>query len=284
MTQPLSGKDFIYLKQEMSQPEVHPIAGGFAAVYSASSPREERPNEDAAALIPIDEQSAVFVVADGLGGTRLGGEAAKLAILALKNALEEAHPSGSELQTAILSGIEKANDNILGLGSGAATTLAVAELQGNTMRPYHVGDSAILVFGQRGKIKLQTVSHSPVGFALEAGMINEKEAMHHEERHIVSNVIGANDARIEVGLPLKLAARDTLLMASDGLLDNLHVDEVVNRIRKGPLPEAASSLVSISKKRMTQSAEGKPSKPDDITFIAFRGYGNHGSKASSHSA
>ncbi len=128
----------------------------------------------------------------------------------------------------------------------------------------------ILVMGQRGKIKLQTVSHSPVGFALEAGVIDEAEAMHHEDRHLVSNVLGASDMRIEVGSTLALSSRDTLLLSSDGLFDNLHRDEVVERMRRGPLLEAVRKLSRDSVRRMTRPVEGEPSKPDDLTFVAFR--------------
>ncbi len=40
--------------------------------------------------------------------------------------------------------------------------------------------------------------------------------------HIVSNVVG-----VDVGSALELAARDTLLIASDGLVDNLKTEEIV---------------------------------------------------------
>ncbi|MBU0754979.1 MAG: protein phosphatase 2C domain-containing protein, partial [Planctomycetes bacterium] len=260
----------ILIGERMIDPKLHAVAGGIAAVYSTTSPDKETMNEDAVAVIPIDDASAVFAVADGLGGTRLGGEAAKCAILALKTTLAEAIDSATDLQSAILGSIEKANESILNLGTGAATTLAVAEVHGNMVRPYHVGDSVILVFGQRGKIKMQTVAHSPVGFALEAGMLSEKEAMFHEDRNIVSNVIGAANTRIEIGMPLKMAARDTLLLASDGLMDNLHVGEVISRLRKGPIAKAADALVRDSRKRMMNPADGKPSHPDDLTFVAFR--------------
>lgn len=267
----LSTKDaLVLIGEKMIDPAMHAVAGGMAAVYSTTSPDKETMNEDAAAIIPIDDRSAVFAVADGLGGTRLGGEAARCAIKELRKALVAAVDNGTELQSAILNGIEQANAAILDLGTGAATTIAVAELCGDTVRPYHVGDSVILVFGQRGKIKMQTVAHSPVGFALEAGMLNEKEAMHHEDRHIVSNVIGAADTRIEIGMPLQLAARDTLLLASDGLMDNLHVSEVVSRLRKGPITDAADALVKDTQNRMIKPKEGKPSHPDDLTFVAYR--------------
>ena len=77
----------------------------------------------------------------------------------------------------------------------------------------------VLVTGGLGKIKLLTVSHSPVGMALESGLLDEAEAMHHEERHIVSNVVGSAGMRIEIGAKRKLAPRDTVLLASDGLAE-----------------------------------------------------------------
>jgi serine/threonine protein phosphatase PrpC len=270
MTQQMKGKAQVYLEWRMEQPEMHNLAGGQAAVFTAPAPYRDTPNEDAAALIPINDHSAVFIVADGVGGMQQGGTASRIVIQAIEAALAEAVGAGTDLQPAILGGIEQADQAIRSLGADAATTLAVAELNGNEVRPYHVGDSPILVFGQRGKMKLQTVCHSPVGFALEAGMLDEKEAMYHEERHLVSNVIGAAETRIEIGMPFKMDARDTLLLASDGLMDNLHVEEVVNRLRNGPVEKAARSLVSKSHERMTRPVEGKPSKPDDITFIAFR--------------
>jgi serine/threonine protein phosphatase PrpC len=128
----------------------------------------------------------------------------------------------------------------------------------------------ILAVGQRGRVKLQTVSHSPVGYAYEAGLLDETEAMHHEDRHLVSNVIGSPDMRIEIGPPVCLAPRDTLLLASDGLLDNLYNDEIVERARKGPLKGVVHSLAGACRERMTHPQQGAPSKPDDLTLVVFR--------------
>ena len=82
----------------------------------------------------------------------------------------------------------------------------------------------------RGRVKLQTISHSPVGYAVESGMLDDQEAMHHEERHVVSNIIGTPEMRIEIGPPIDLATYDTLLVATDGLADNLHIEEIIERI------------------------------------------------------
>lgn len=260
----------LFFGQEMVDGELHPISGGVAAVFSARSPGKETPNEDAAALIPYDSRSAALVVADGLGGGLAGEEAASRAIQALKSSIQDASRHGSLLRSAIINGCERANQEIREMGLGAATTLAVAEIQDAVVRPYHVGDSMILVVGQRGKVKLQTISHSPVGYAVEAGILDESEAMHHEDRHIVSNVIGTDEMRIELGPPLELAPRDTLLLASDGLFDNLLTNEIVERLRKGPLPRVVARLAADSRQRMVEPREGEPNKPDDLTFVAFR--------------
>jgi serine/threonine protein phosphatase PrpC len=156
------------------------------------------------------------------------------------------------------------------LGTGAATTLALVEIQDRTIRTYHVGDSEILVTGQRGKVKLQTIPHSPIGYAVEAGLMNEEDAIHHEERHVISNVIGSDQMRIEMGPPTEMAPRDTLLLASDGLFDNLLPGEIINTIRSGPLDDSLSVLVEAAQDRMVSSGGAAPSKPDDLTVIAFR--------------
>jgi serine/threonine protein phosphatase PrpC len=260
----------VFVDQNMVEGALFSIGPGVAAVYSSRCPGKETPNEDAAALIPFGAQGCVLAVADGVGGARAGMEASSLAIKALKTALQKALADGGDLRDAILNGFEAANQGVLGLGLGAATTLAVVEIQRRSVRPYHVGDSLILVVGQRGKIKLQSIPHSPVGYGLEGGFLDEKEALQHKERHIVSNVIGTDDMRIDVGSALELASRDTLLLASDGLPDNFRTDEIVRHIRKGPLQQAVKELARRGDARMREPDSGVPSKPDDLTFIMFR--------------
>jgi serine/threonine protein phosphatase PrpC len=261
---------YLYVGQPMEEVALHRIGGGTAAAFSSGCPGRAGANEDAAALIPLDEGSAVLAVADGLGSTPLADHAASLAVRSLVEALLPAERERSVLRTAILNGIERASQAVARLGAGAATTLTVAEIQENAVRPYHVGDSLLLLVGQRGRVKFQSVAHSPVGFAFESGLLEESEAMHHEDRHLVSNVLGARDMRIEMGPVLHLAARDTLLLASDGLSDNLRQGEIVDLARKAPLAEAARRLVAEARRRMTAPTPGDPSKPDDLTLILFR--------------
>jgi serine/threonine protein phosphatase PrpC len=260
----------LYLAQDMTGPDLHEMAGGQAAVHTDRCPGKTTANEDAAALIPAGPGSGVFIVADGVGGLPAGQQASNLTVQILHATLRPAVHAGQKLRTAILNGIEEANQRVRALGGGAATTLAVAELAEGRVRSYHIGDSAVLLVGQRGKMKLLTVSHSPVGFALEAGLLTQTEAIHHEDRHLVSNVIGADDMRIEVGQWRRLARRDTLLLATDGVFDNLHLTRIINLVRKGPLAAVADSLAHEVRQRMERPTGDQPSKPDDATFVLYR--------------
>ena len=270
---PLASTDSVtlYLDQSMAEPITHGFDGGWAAVFTRPGPGKEGPNEDAAGTFAFDERSGALAVADGMGGGRSGEKAAATALHALGEAIDEQRRAEDGLlRTAILNGMERANQAVIDLGLGAATTLSVVELHGRSIRTYHVGDSMALVTGQQGKLKLKTVGHGPVAMAEEAGFINPKQAMHHEDRHLVTNTIGSPEMRIEIGSTLTLAPRDTLLVGSDGLFDNLLLDEIVRTIRQGPLERSAGALARLAGERMTTPRGDQPSKPDDLTFIAFR--------------
>jgi serine/threonine protein phosphatase PrpC len=260
----------LFLNQDMERAQLLSFCGGSAAVFTRRAPGAEGANQDSAALIPIDRESGVLVIADGAGGMRGGAQASSTAVLELLGVLEESVREKSVLREAILDGIEGANREVQALGIGAATTLAVAEIHQGFVRPYHVGDSQILLLGGGGRKKLFTVSHSPTGYALESGLLPEKEAMVHESRHVVFNMIGAPYLHIDMGTRIELSPKDTLVIACDGLFDNLTSDEVFESLRAGTLLEAVQALVERCLARMQSPRPGQPSKPDDLTLIAFR--------------
>ena len=221
-------------------------------------------------MIPYGPGAAVMLVADGAGGLPAGKRASLTAAQSLAASLQRSMAETMLLRTAILDGIDAANAAVQALGNGSATTLTVVTVEGPVVRAYQIGDSEALVVGQRGLVRLQTMPHSPTGFAVEAGFLDEKQALHHEDRHLVSNFLGAPDMRIDVGAELRLQPRDTILLASDGLMDNVHLEEIVERIRKGPLADAAERVIALARHRMAVTSTAQPSKPDDLSLILFR--------------
>lgn len=255
---------------DMHEVELASFASGQIVFFTCPKPSTSPSvNEDSAGLFPVAPGAGVLAVADGAGGLAGAAKASALAIGSLGAAVSRA-TEPEELRSLIMDGFEHANEAVLKLGIGAATTLAAVEVRDAQIRTYHAGDSSILVTGQRGKLKHLTVSHSPVSYAVEAGVMEEAEALRHEDLNIVSNFIGSKDLHISVGPLLTLAARDTVVVASDGLFDNLHSEEVSNIVRKGPLDEVGANLLNACRRRMYEPQEGDPSKPDDLTFIVFR--------------
>lgn len=224
---------------------------GSVVRFSEAAPGKVSPNEDSVAVIEVGDDGLVLVVADGVGGLPAGEAASRTAVEALAASVSEL--DGRSLERAIRDGIESANTTILQWGTGAATTIAVVEIEGDVARPYHVGDSTILVTGQRGRRKLLTVPHSLDG-----------------EPEVVTNVVGDVDMRIETGPPVALSRHDTVVVASDGLFDNLSVDEVAELVQSGPLDVAGEALASAARARMLGEDPDHPSHPDDLSFLLYR--------------
>ena len=266
-----AGGDMIFLASENELAEISTAMGGGSLIaFSCPAPDKDSPNEDSVAAIPYGPDAVVLVIADGAGGLPAGRRASRMAVRSLQRSLNVAMAETMLLRTAILNGIDAANQAVLSLANGSATTLTVVTIEGLLARTYQVGDSEAMVVGQRGRIKSQTMAHSPTGFAVEAGFLDQRDALHHEERHLVSNFIGTADMRIEMGAAVNLKPRDTVLLASDGLTDNLHVHEITEIIRKGSLAGAMEAISSQARGRMSRESKLLPSKPDDLSIILFR--------------
>lgn len=260
----------LLVEQQNEERFFHITANSLEVIaYSAVSPEKETPNEDCLAIIPLDEKECILAIADGAGGSRQGGDASRLAVGALDQVLREKSPE-QDLRTCVLNAYELANARIMELGVGASTTLTVIEYADGRIRPYHAGDTMIMHVGLRGRIRYQTVPHSPTGYAVEAGLLEEDAALHHEDRHLVTNILGHEDLRVEIGSFYDMARHDTIVIGSDGLYDNLYKEEIIERIRKGPLRRAAQRLAADVRERMLTEKRRQPSKADDLSFMLIR--------------
>ncbi len=239
---------------------------GEVAFFSTPSPDHPDRNEDSAVVV-VRDVWGVLVVSDGAGGTSGGAQAASMAVQILQQALLQIE-EGEDVRPAVLDAIESAGASIRETLSGALATVAAIVVDSTTARSITVGDSICLVIGGRGKLKYRSIAHGPTGFAEEAGLLKAREAMEHEERHLVSNMLGLENMRIELGVPVRLAVRDTVVVASDGLFDNVRVDEIAERARIRPLVRAVERLASLARDRMT--GNGPHCHADDLTIVAFR--------------
>ncbi len=264
----MPSKPSILMETESAETRHFEMAGGDIVAYTARAPDKLTVNEDTVGVLRLSEDAAVLALADGAGGMPAGKKASQTAVetfLYSVAAREEETLLGS-----VMRSIERANQAVLGMLNGSATTLTIVTVVGDWVRAFQVGDSEALVTGQRGKLKLYTVPHSPTGLAVEAGYLDEQAALYHPDRHLVSNFVGSAEMTIDVGGELRLSPLDTLLIASDGLTDNLFREEVIDLIRTGPLEAGLGRLTATAQGRMRDVATGTPSKPDDLSIILFR--------------
>lgn len=263
----------LLLGEQFEKPRLYSFLHGEVAVFLASGPHKNGVNEDSALLIPAGPTRGVLAVADGVGGSPEGDKASQGAIKALSESITWGVQHGEPLGECIRRGFDAAQARVLALGGDRATTLAVVEVDEEVLRSYHAGDSEVLVISSRGKLKYHTYPHSPVGDKVKRGEMAEREAMFSPQRHLVSNVIGGDNVVMDMGRDVGVVPRDTVVLATDGLVDNLFREEIIDTVSKGDLLSGAERLISSSFERMAGSTLSEPCKPDDQAVIVFRPLG-----------
>jgi len=254
----------LFAGRDLNEPVIFSIRGGEVALFTHASPTLSHDNEDAVGVFEWEGEIGVLVVADGLGGLPRGGDASQQMVENLS------HPKIKDSVDPVIACLESVNESLVSGHSGSGTTVSVVTIERRRIRSYYVGDSATMVIGRRGRIKLHTTPHSPVGFAEANGQIDEKAAMIHPNRHEINNIIGMPNMWIEIGRPIQLADLDTVILASDGLWDNLYRDEVAGLAGHRSLMTAANGILRRATDRMKRESGSEFGKPDDLSFILYR--------------
>ena len=261
-----------YFDNQAELPEVTRLGGTEIAVFSLRSPAKDTKNEDSVAWIAWPH-ALLLAIADGVGGQPGGAEASMLTIQFVVDRFRQAEENQVSLDTfreGVLDTFERANGEIQHLGIGSGTTLTIVTVSENLARVFSVGDSSTLICGNKGKVRFINTPHSPTGYAIAAGVLDENDALHHAERHLLSNLVGSPDMHIDIGPILKLSRRDRILVASDGLWDNMYQEEIIDTVRKGPLRKAADTMQKTCRNRMMDKEKSLPSHADDLSFLIAR--------------
>ena len=268
MTKQNGSRSLAMINHASAEPVGADCGAGTIQMRSQPGPQKHI-NEDCAAVFEVSNTRCVLAIADGVGGAPRGHDASRLAMEALSECLRDLE-ADEPLGPRITDAFELAHQRIMMLGIGAATTFIVAEIDQQTLRTYHTGDSGSLVCGQRGKLKHKTLMHCPSAYLELAGEITEQESLTHPQRHLVTNLLGIDDMTIDISRSIKLAPLDTVLLASDGVLDNANTADLINLIRIGPLPKVSQSLHLTMLQTMAGTHPPLPGKPDDLSFILYR--------------
>lgn len=202
------------------------------AAYSLTDigPSRKR-NEDA---ILVDEETGVFVVADGMGGRAGGDVASRMAVEAVRDKLREQSATFEALAqkdtpkarrlacramdaamqaacAAIFDGAQ-ANPSLHGMGS----TCDAVVLCGSLAIIGHVGDGRVQQL-RDGLLSQLTEDHSWVARELRAGKITAEQAKTVPYRSMLTRALGTQEAEEMDTLVVECVPGDVLILSSDGL-------------------------------------------------------------------
>ncbi|MBV1862023.1 MAG: protein phosphatase 2C domain-containing protein, partial [Nannocystaceae bacterium] len=206
-----------------------------------------------------------LAVADGMGGQRGGAQASKVAVEVLAERLAE----GTAASAHVVDAVDEAQVRTKASRGAGATTLVVTLITPEGVRMFNVGDSEAILLTPRGKVKVRTTVQSPVGYLVAAGALAPDDALLHEYRHLLSSAVGIDSMRLEVCPRVAFGKKDTLVLGSDGMFDNVFEHELLAITRNRSLDAAADELATLVAARMRRGG-APPCKPDDMSFILFR--------------
>jgi protein phosphatase len=198
----------------------------------------------------------LFAVADGMGGHAGGEVAAQIAVETLKAGFR-ADPTADGLvhamQQANTAVWERARDEPDLRGMGTTTTAAaLVESDGEQLIEIaHVGDSRAYLL-RDDELERLTDDHSLVEDLVRSGRLSPEDAANHPQRHIVTRALGHGDGDagdIEVDTVMVAPFRgDRILLASDGLTNEVSDDQIASVLRRlGDPDDAARELVRLAK-------------------------------------
>ncbi|MBE9475513.1 MAG: serine/threonine-protein phosphatase [Proteobacteria bacterium] len=209
--------------------------------------------------IPDDRQSAVMVLADGLGGHAAGHVASSIVSDQVMQALKP-DPTGTtdfqkNLRKKLKMAADVANDHVRlhmmenpeteGMGSTLLATVIIS----NYLYWISIGDSPLYLFRKGALTQLnQDHSMAPKLDALaKNGSLTVEAALNHPMRNSLLSVI-VGDSFKHVDCPrkaFKLAKEDLLIAASDGLqfLSDREIEETLMQVNDESSKEIASALM-----------------------------------------
>ncbi len=211
-------------------------------------------------------RGVLLVICDGMGGSKAGEVASKLAVQTVLRCYREA--AGEDPLEDLYRAVETANQLVHHESStnpdlsGMGTTCTAIVVRERDAFIAHVGDSrAYLV--HNGRIRQLTRDHSLVAQLVRDGQLTPDQARVDPRRNMVTRSVGVS-AQVEIDAdhePGLLVPGDTLLMCTDGLHGQVVDEELKTAASSNDLDQGCRDAIALANQR---------GGPDNITVIMAR--------------
>lgn len=226
-------------------------------------------NQDYMAHI-VNDDYALFIVADGLGGHHAGEKASQFFCQGMLNFAQSYSKIMAQNPVEVfLAWINDAIDEMRVLfaddqtANKAHTTCAILYLDDRISMAAHCGDSRIYRMTPK-EILWRTRDHSIPQDLLDIGLITEEELAQHPEQNQLTRSINVNkNYAIDVKLLPAIEKNETFVLCSDGFWGYVKQDELLELANLESDKTNLSKLVKLSIYR----AHGKS---DNVTVMMVR--------------
>ncbi len=206
-------------------------------------------NEDRIVVVPAKNFAAVV---DGMGGLEQGEVAAQ--ILA-----EELKALPTDVKSAAQNAITKMVEHKIQKGGAVFVSCRLLiEHDSKFFELFQLGDSSLVVIDTSGHVVFESEDDSMTGRLVADGVITPDQALYFGTRHMVSSAVSPNKA-VEITIPkscekVKLEKGNTVILMSDGISDNLTVEDIAKKIKEGLSPKELFTWISTETDRRMRDA------------------------------
>jgi protein phosphatase len=250
--------------------------------FAAVDPGRARSNNEDA--VAVDDEVALIVLADGMGGYNAGEVASNMLTTFIRDELgrwlreASVQATDAEVRRAMDICVDNANRAIFNAANsnpqyaGMGTTLVVGVFRDGRLLVGHVGDSRAYRF-RGGRLQQITRDHSLLQEQIDAGLITPEQAAFSANKNLVTRAVGVEDTVLLETHQHDVQGGDIYLMCSDGLSDMLDDATIAQLLQQHEtLDAAAAALVDAA-----NAAGGR----DNISVVLARVVGqvNHGGRS-----
>jgi len=213
--------------------------------YFAISQKGRRETNEDCVYIPANNEAALAILADGMGGHSAGEIASRLAVETAAAVIKKGGGTPEALMRRAVDAANRAvydysreHEECLGMG----TTMVIAMPFKSRFYTANVGDSR-LYHWNGGKLTQITRDHSYVEELVRAGLITREQAAVHPRRNVILRAVGVGNSEEPDIFTEAWEQGDVLLLCTDGLYGGIEDDEMARILREeSELGQAAERL------------------------------------------
>ena len=210
-------------------------------------------NEDSFFAKIYNENIALYIVADGLGGYEGGEIASKILTIKMSRYFEEHLNDNLKNDKVVRNILKKAlcetNKEIYKMEktsekySGMGTTIVLVAFIYGKIYYLSVGDSRIYYIDKdKLTIKQITEDDTYVNTLLKTNVIDESEVENHPQKHVLTKAIGVFKD-VETDIKILMEKEGYLLLCSDGLTNMLDNNEILNVLKNNKFENIANEYI-----------------------------------------